>query len=91
MKSLTKDNVYEHHSELIIKPNLRKPRQNSSNIEKRVEQSGTSAKDIEQQILQLRRERAHILDLLSLNWSRSNIWVELTEAKLNYIIGETGN
>ncbi|CAF4995598.1 unnamed protein product, partial [Rotaria socialis] len=47
--------------------------------------------EIEQEILQLRRERAHILDLLSLNWSRSNIWVELTEAKLNYIIGETGN
>ncbi|CAF3459631.1 unnamed protein product [Rotaria socialis] len=45
--------------------------------------------EIEQEILQLRRERAHILDLLSLNWSRSNIWVELTEAKLNYIIGET--
>ncbi|CAF4376482.1 unnamed protein product, partial [Rotaria magnacalcarata] len=45
--------------------------------------------EIEQEILQLRRERAHILDLLSLNWTRSNIWVELTEAKLNYIIGET--
>ena len=49
-----------------------------------------SAKDIEQEISQLRRERSHILDLLSLNWNRSNIWVELTEAKLNYIIGETG-
>jgi hypothetical protein len=50
-----------------------------------------STSDIEQEILQLRRERAHVLDLLSLNWNRSNIWVELTEAKLNYIIGETGN
>ena len=50
----------------------------------------TSATEVEQQILQLRRERTHILDLLSLNWNRSNIWVELTEAKLNYIIGETG-
>ncbi|CAF1255749.1 unnamed protein product [Adineta steineri] len=49
----------------------------------------TSATEIEQEISQLCRERAHILDLLSLNWSRSNIWVELTEAKLNYIIGET--
>ncbi|CAF0928389.1 unnamed protein product [Rotaria sordida] len=48
-----------------------------------------STNNIEQEILQLRRERAHILDLLSLNWTRSNIWVELTEAKLNYIIGET--
>ena len=47
--------------------------------------------EIEQEIIQLRRERAHVLDLLALNWSRSNIWVELTEAKLNYIIGETGN
>lgn len=46
--------------------------------------------DIEQEIIQLRRERAHVLDLLSLNWNRSNIWVDLTEAKLNYIIGETG-
>lgn len=46
--------------------------------------------ELEQEIVQLRRERAHILDLLSLNWNRSNIWVELTEAKLNYIIGETG-
>jgi hypothetical protein len=49
-----------------------------------------STNEIEQEIIQLRRERAHILDLLSLNWNRSNIWVELTEAKLNYIIGETG-
>ncbi|CAF1070612.1 unnamed protein product, partial [Adineta ricciae] len=49
----------------------------------------TSPNDIEQEISQLYRERAHILDLLSLNWNRSNIWVELTEAKLNYIIGET--
>ena len=46
--------------------------------------------ELEQEIIQLRRERAHVLDLLSLNWNRSNIWVELTEAKLNYIIGETG-
>ena len=49
-----------------------------------------STNDIEQEITQLRRERAHVLDLLALNWNRSNIWVELTEAKLNYIIGETG-
>jgi len=46
--------------------------------------------DIDQEIIQLNRERSHVLDLLSLNWDRSNIWVELTEAKLNYIIGETG-
>ncbi|CAF0856701.1 unnamed protein product, partial [Didymodactylos carnosus] len=50
---------------------------------------GTSAGELERQIDALRRERAHILDLLSLNWDRSKIWVELTEAKLNYIIGET--
>lgn len=49
-----------------------------------------STKEIDQEILQLRRERSHVLDLLGLNWDRSNIWVELTEAKLNYIIGETG-
>jgi len=49
-----------------------------------------STTEIEQEIIQLNRERAHVLDLLSLNWDRSNIWVELTEAKLNYIIGETG-
>jgi hypothetical protein len=49
-----------------------------------------STNEIEQEILQLNRERSHILDLLSLNWNRSNIWVDLTEAKLNYIIGETG-
>ena len=56
-----------------------------------MEQPRTSSpREIEQQIVQLQRERAHILDLLSLNWNRSNIWVELTEAKLNYIIGETG-
>jgi hypothetical protein len=46
--------------------------------------------EIDQEIIQLNRERSHVLDLLSLNWNRSNIWVELTEAKLNYIIGETG-
>jgi hypothetical protein len=49
-----------------------------------------STTEIEQEILQLRRERSHVVDLLALNWDRSNIWVELTEAKLNYIIGETG-
>jgi hypothetical protein len=84
--------MYEHHSELFITTQKSsKNRQNSSSNEKRLEQSITSsAREIEKQILQLRRERSHILDLLSLNWSRSNIWVELTEAKLNYIIGETG-
>lgn len=46
--------------------------------------------ELEEEIVQLHRERTHILDLLSLNWNRSNIWVDLTEAKLNYIIGETG-
>lgn len=82
-------NMYEHHSELLIKPrHSSKSRQNSSSNDKRTDQ--TTAKEVEQQILQLRRERSHILDLLSLNWNRSNIWVELTEAKLNYIIGETG-
>ena len=52
--------------------------------------SASTPSDLEQEILQLRRERTHIVDLLALNWNRSNIWVELTEAKLNYIIGETG-
>lgn len=52
--------------------------------------ASSSPSDLEQEILQLRRERTHVLDLLALNWNRSNIWVELTEAKLNYIIGETG-
>ncbi|CAF0791943.1 unnamed protein product [Rotaria sp. Silwood1] len=90
IKSSINDDMYEHHSELIITaPNSNKNRQHSSINNKHLEQSIKSAKEIEQQILQLRRERAHILELLSLNWSRSNIWVELTEAKLNYIIGET--
>jgi hypothetical protein len=90
MRSLTNDDTYEHHSELLI--TTRNPSKNRHHLPtngKRVEQS-SSAKEIEQQILQLSRERTHILDLLSLNWNRSNIWVELTEAKLNYIIGETG-
>ena len=52
--------------------------------------ASSSPSDLEQEIVQLRRERTHVLDLLALNWNRSNIWVELTEAKLNYIIGETG-
>jgi len=76
---------------LITNRNPSKSRQHSSSNDRRFDQPRTSSpREIEQQILQLRRERAHILDLLSLNWSRSNIWVELTEAKLNYIIGETG-
>ncbi|UJR26376.1 hypothetical protein I4U23_007709 [Adineta vaga] len=80
----TNDGAYEHRSELVITT------RNSSRNDQRYEHSViSSAKEIEQQILQLQRERAHILELLSLNWSRSNIWVELTEAKLNYIIGET--
>ncbi|CAF2306884.1 unnamed protein product [Rotaria sp. Silwood2] len=90
IKSSINDDIYEHHSELVITTqSSNKNRQHSSINNKHLEQSIKSAKEIEQQILQLRRERAHILDLLSLNWSRSNIWVELTEAKLNYIIGET--
>lgn len=81
--STVHDDVYEHHSELVISTGHPiKHRSHSSTTQ--------STKDIEQEISQLRRERAHILDLLSLNWNRSNIWVELTEAKLNYIIGETG-
>jgi hypothetical protein len=89
MKPSTNGDIYEHHSELVITAqNPPKRRQNSSTIERQSARS--SAKQIEQQISQLRRERTHILNLLSLNWSRSNIWVELTEAKLNYIIGETG-
>lgn len=88
----TNDDLYEHHSELLITArSSSKSRQNSGSHERRFEQPRTSSpREIEQQILQLRRERAHILELLSLNWNRSNIWVELTEAKLNYIIGETG-
>ncbi|CAF1116738.1 unnamed protein product [Adineta steineri] len=83
-KSSNNDNIYEHRSELVITT------RNASINDKRYQQAMlSSAKEIEQQIIQLRRERAHILELLSLNWSRSNIWVELTEAKLNYIIGET--
>ena len=86
IKSSNNGDMYEHHSELLIttRNNSSKSRQNSSSNDKR------SPREIEQQILQLRRERAHIINLLSLNWNRSNIWVELTEAKLNYIIGETG-
>lgn len=91
MKPPTDDDLYEHHSELVIpNRNSTKTRLDSSTNEKRLDQPVTSAKAMEKQISQLRRERAHIIDLLSLNWSRSNIWVELTEAKLNYIIGETG-
>jgi hypothetical protein len=89
MQPSTNGDIYEHHSELVINTrNSSKSRQNSSSNDKQSARS--TAKQIEQQITQLRRERTHILDLLSLNWSRSNIWVELTEAKLNYIIGETG-
>ncbi|CAF1631281.1 unnamed protein product, partial [Adineta ricciae] len=84
LKPATNDHVYEHRSELVITT------RNSAAHDQRYDHSiSSSAKEIEQQIIQLRRERAHILELLSLNWSRSNIWVELTEAKLNYIIGET--
>jgi hypothetical protein len=32
---------------------------------------------------------ANFIDLLSLNLDRSKTWVEMTEAKLNYMIGET--
>jgi len=32
---------------------------------------------------------SHFIDLLSLNLERSKTWVEMTEAKLNYMIGET--
>lgn len=32
---------------------------------------------------------SHFIDLLSLNLDRSKTWVEMTEAKLNYMIGET--
>jgi hypothetical protein len=52
--------------------------------------ANASSEQLEQEIVQLRREREHVLDLLAMNWNRSNIWIELTEAKLNYIIGETG-
>lgn len=91
-KLSTNGDLYEHHSELLITTrSSSKSRQNSSSHDRRSESRQTSSpRQIEQQILQLRRERAHILELLSLNWNRSNIWVELTEAKLNYIIGETG-
>jgi hypothetical protein len=87
------DETYEHHSELLISTgHANKVRTRSSVNEQRLQSNGhLSSKDIEAEICQLRRERAHILDLLSLNWNRSNIWVELTEAKLNYIIGETGS
>lgn len=82
--STVHDDVYEHHSELVISTA-------GYSTKHRTHSSATqSTKEIEHEISQLRRERAHILDLLSLNWNRSNIWVELTEAKLNYIIGETG-
>ena len=87
------DEIYEHHSVLQL-PAENGSRHHSrvSPHEKRYESdSSVSTKELEHQISQLRRERAHIIDLLSFNWNRSNIWVELTEAKLNYIIGETGN
>ena len=80
LNRLKPSDVYEHHSELLISTNKKRSESNGNH----------SNKDIEHEICQLRRERTHILDLLSLNWNRSNIWVELTEAKLNYIIGETG-
>jgi hypothetical protein len=85
----------EDTSEVTTQPLIREtsPKNNDSYEDTTVNNSNSnsSTSDIEQEIEQLCRERAHILDLLSLNWNRSNIWVELTEAKLNYIIGETGN
>lgn len=87
MKSSSSDS--EDISEVNTRPILRQTPLYNNSTPARANLS-TTTNDIEQQILQLRRERTHILDLLSLNWSRSNIWVELTEAKLNYIIGETG-
>ena len=92
MKSSSSDSedTSEIRARSIIRPT---PSHNGNLYENRTRvdsNSSTPTNDIEQEILQLRRERTHILDLLSLNWNRSNIWVELTEAKLNYIIGETG-
>lgn len=93
LKSSSSDS--EDISEVTTRPILRQtPLNNNMIYENTVTVKpnlSISTADIEQQILQLRRERAHVLELLSLNWNRSNIWVELTEAKLNYIIGETGN
>jgi hypothetical protein len=92
LKPSTNDDVYEHHSELVISTgsSSRNRPYHVNNDQHSRSTMKTSTNQIEQEILQLRRERAHILDLLSFNWNRSNIWVELTEAKLNYIIGETG-
>ncbi|CAM4771306.1 unnamed protein product [Rotaria magnacalcarata] len=92
IKSSSSDS--EDISEVTRRPLLRQTTLNNNHIlfeNKTLMNSNLKATttEIEQEILQLRRERAHILDLLSLNWTRSNIWVELTEAKLNYIIGET--
>ncbi|CAF3616162.1 unnamed protein product [Rotaria sp. Silwood1] len=90
IKSSSSDS--EDISEVTTRPLLRQTPLNTNIIYENPTIIHTSLKttnDIEQEILQLRRERSHILDLLSLNWNRSNIWVELTEAKLNYIIGET--
>ncbi|CAF4111642.1 unnamed protein product, partial [Rotaria sp. Silwood2] len=91
MKSSSSDS--EDISEVTTRPIIRQRPLNTNIIYENPTIMNSNLKlstnDIEQEILQLRRERAHILDLLSLNWSRSNIWVELTEAKLNYIIGET--
>jgi hypothetical protein len=87
IKSSSSDS--EDISEVTQRPLIRQT-QSNMNIYDNGSIINTSTNEIEQEILQLRRERSHILDLLSLNWNRSNIWVELTEAKLNYIIGETG-
>lgn len=92
IKPSAKDDAYEHHSELLISTGHPSKAHYQGLATDRHSESKTNvtAKDIEQEISLLRRERTHILDLLSFNWNRSNIWVELTEAKLNYIIGETG-
>jgi len=98
---LVDDNHHRIKSNLVLQVDVKSSSSDSEdlsemntrpfNIYEKSSSSSNLPGELEEEIVQLRRERAHILDLLSLNWNRSNIWVELTEAKLNYIIGETGS
>ena len=87
MKSSSSDS--DDMSEVTLRPIKRRTSSTKSLTEKKA-RADRSTSELEQEIVQLRRERTHVLDLLALNWNRSNIWVELTEAKLNFIIEETG-
>ena len=87
MRSSSSDS--EDMSEVTLRP-IRRHTSSTKSLSEKKARADRSTSELEQEIVQLRRERTHVLDLLSLNWNRSNIWVELTEAKLNFIIEETG-